>query len=508
MCYNYGGSFESNSNSHYTEDTNLKTFTVTCDPGPYYNKHRCQNNTTLTGIAVSAKKKSHAQININIMIPVLYLNDAVRFSNLKSLSIISRLGSTAIMCPANNKATAGIILSNITDTIILKNLNLSLCGYKVSETRPRVDDNISENLTSALAIIHSRNVEMSQIVIANSSGLGLTILDHQGGKVELLSTIFQENKLTKENMEVEKLGLRGGGIYIAVEQHKGGRYSDTSFIFEDCMFLNNNSSVGTSTHYTLAHTHQYDQGGGAYFSFKRDSLANIRVSFLRCQFLANQAYAGGGLSISVQGENNIQNAKVLIEMVNSRFEHNGCDKCAGTQHGGALQLTLVDASYSMQSNISVQINNVTFIGNCAEIGGAIYYLSHQGTPTSNSTMLFEGCTFIHNKAYIGSATCMAMIPDHSLNLFTGHGYKLSPTFHKCYFKGNFVYKKHFQLQRNTGVGTVYASLYTMHFEGTNVFNNNVGSGLFIVNGIINTTFGGLSFINNTGINGGAVALIE
>ena len=93
------------------------------------------------------------------------------------------------------------------------------------------------------------------------------------------------------------------------------------------------NSVGTSTHSTLAHTHQYGQGGGAFLSFKRDSLANIRVSFLRYQFVANQAYAGGGLSISLQGENNIQNAKVLIEMVDfdSRFEHNGCDKCAGTQ---------------------------------------------------------------------------------------------------------------------------------------------------------------------------------
>ena len=118
---------------------------------------------------------------------------------------------------------------------------------------------------------------------------------------------------------------------------------------------------------------------------------------------------GAYQSMFKAGENNIQNAKVLIEMVDSRFEHNGCDRCAGTQHGGALQLTLIDASYSTQSNVSVQINNVTFIGNCAEIGGAIYYLSHPGTPTSNSTMLFEGCMFIHNKAYIGSA--VAMIPD-------------------------------------------------------------------------------------------------
>ena len=50
-----------------TEDTNSKTFNVTCDPGQYYNKKRCQNNTTLTGIAVSAKKQSYTQINVNII---------------------------------------------------------------------------------------------------------------------------------------------------------------------------------------------------------------------------------------------------------------------------------------------------------------------------------------------------------------------------------------------------------------------------------------------------------
>jgi hypothetical protein len=107
-----------------TEDTNMKTFNVTCDPGPYYKDQSCQNNTTLIGIAASVKKQSHIQINVNIVIPVLHLNDTVRFSNLKYLSIVSKFGSTAIMCPASSNATAGIILSNITDTIILKNLNL------------------------------------------------------------------------------------------------------------------------------------------------------------------------------------------------------------------------------------------------------------------------------------------------------------------------------------------------------------------------------------------------
>ena len=50
--------------------------------------------------------------------------------------------------------------------------------------------------------------------------------------------------------------------------------------------------------------------------------------------------------------------------------------------------------------------------------------------------------FKRNRAHIGSA--VAMIPDHSLKLFTR--YKLSPTFHNCYFRGNFVYENTFSFR--------------------------------------------------------------
>ena len=485
-----------------TEGTVWKTFNITCDP--CYNEQSCQDNMTLVGIAASVKKQSHIQININIMIPVLHLNDTVRFSNLNSLAIVGKSGSTAIMCTANDSITAGIILSNITDTILLKNLNISYCGSKV-KTRlisVKVDDDTSKAFSSALTIVHSRNVEMNQIIIASSRGLGLMVLDHQGGRVEIMSTIFLENKLPKAYMEREKQELRGGGVYIAMEPYERGHYSDTYFIFEDCKFLNNTSGVSTGT---LLHTRKYGEGGGMYILLKHDSLVNIHVSIYRCQFVANQAFAGGGMSINVQGKNGDHNGKLLIEMIDSILEHNGCNNCTGytcTQYGGALQLRTLDVSDTRQSNFNIR--NVTFINNCAEIGGAIHYFTHQGTPNPNA-ILFDGCMFKHNTGHIGSA--VAMIPDHSLKPFTGN--KLNPTFQNCYFLDNFVYEKRFQshdTQRNSGVGTIYASLYNLHFEGTNVFQNNLGSGLFIVNGIVNTTSSDLSFINNTGINGGAMAL--
>ena len=428
---------------------NLRTFDITCDP---YVKQDCQNM-TLVGIAASVKEKNHVQINI--MIPVLHLNDTVRFSNLISLTIISKSGSTAIMCITKSHANAGIVLRNITDRIILRNFNLSYCGSK-SGVRVDNDRDTSENFSSSLTIVQSRNVEMNQIVIANSRGLGLTVLNHQGGEVDILSSIFMENKLPEEYMERGKQELRGGGIYIAIEQHKSGQYSDTFFTFEDCSFLNNNSSVRTSR---LALTDSYGHGGGVYLSLKY-GLVNVYVSFLRCQFVANQAFAGGGLSTNVQGEDNSHNIK---------------------------------------------LRNVTFINNCAEVGGAIHFVSHP-RPSNSNSMCFDGCMFKHNTGHIGSA--VAMIPNHSLKLFTG--YSFIPSFQNCYFQDNFVYEKYFQsseAQKNSGVGTIYTSLYNLHFEGTNVFKNNLGSGLFIVNGIVNFTTSELNFINNSGIIGGAMALI-
>ena len=427
-------------------NTNSRTFNITCD---LYNQQDC-NSMTLTEIAASIEEENHVQINI--IIPFLHLNDTIRFSNLTSLTITGESGSTAIMCIPKSHANAGIILRNITDRIILRNFNLSNCGSKFNN-----DHNASEIFRSALTIVHSRSVEMTGIVVINSKGLGLTLLNLKGGKVEILSSKFVGNKPPKEYLEKGKPKFRGGGIYIAIEQHNNGQYSDTSFIFEDCIFLNNNNSVRTNR---LAFTESYGHGGGVYLSLKH-SLVNVYVSFLRCQFLANHAFAGGGLSINVQGERN---------------------------------------------NHNIKLTNVTFINNCAEFGGAIHYTSHPRQSNSYSMQL-DGCMFKHNRGHIGSA--VAMIPNHSsLKWFTE--YSLILTFTKCYFQDNFVYEKHFQFneaQRNSGVGTIYTSLYNLHFEGTNEFKNNLGSGLFVVNGIVNLTTSELSFINNSGINGGAVALI-
>ena len=90
------------------------------------------------------------------------------------------------------------------------------------------------------------------------------------------------------------------------------------------------------------------------------------------------------------------------------------------------------------------------------------------------------------------------------------GYTITPIFKDCLFFHNFVYvnRSNSQLiQKTPGIGTIYASLYDVQFKGYNLFENNTGTAVYIINGIIDCRNSNMSFVNNTGLQGGAVALI-
>lgn len=135
----------------------------------------------------------------------------------------------------------------------------------------------------------------------------------------------------------------------------------------------------------------------------------------------------------------------------------------------------------------------------------MYYFSSRQTFISNS-MLFDTCTFKRNKAHMGSA--VAMVPNIFFRLSTGRS--VAPKFRNCQFLENLVYVYFPQShgsQRTHGIATIYASSHDICFQGYNRFENNWGSALYIVNGITDFQRSSVSFINNTGLQGGAVALV-
>ena len=476
-----------------------KIFEINYDPRSRNNSKRW----TLETIAAQVEEQTSVQIDIKI--PRLQLNANVSFTNLNSLTISGEPGLTTITCTAGGNSSAGIVLSDINGTITLNKLNLTSCG-SVINTKFYADH--GKIYSSALTIFRCRCVELKELVIARSRGTGLIILDHQGGSVNIKSTIFSDNRLAEEFVTRSVLG--GGGAYILQES----QYSyQMTFLFDRCKFQHN---IAHTKYYKFMYTsilgerrNGYGRGGGAYIMLK-SGVKSINVSFIGCEFIANQAFIGGGLSINIHGKSPKETKNVVVEIKNSTFINNGCSDSENTTgFGGGLHLTF--NTFLARSGIEKSqylIKDVTFTQNCAELGGGVLYFSDRGKLESMSTnsMLFHTCSFKKNEAHIGSA--VAMTPNLFLKLSSG--YIVLPVFQDCEFIQNSAVIKQTQsygCQYKEGVGTVYASYYDIHFQGYNVFQNNWGSSIYTVNGVVNFTKSSASFISNTGLQGGAIALI-
>ena len=283
-------------------------------------------------------------------------------------------------------------------------------------------------------------------------------------------------------------------------------HSPTTMLqFHDCSFENNtsnNSRYEFSYSNVLGEVNEgFGRGGGLYALFD-NSLTNVNLSFLQCKFVANKAFLGGGLSVNVYG-NGTKNIHIVI--VDSIFEQNGCSSKYGAGYGGGAHLTLHTTLHSSGiTNTHYSIKNVMFTANCAELGGGIYHFSTRQDIQKSNSMTFEDCTFKMNKAHMGSAVMMAPNVDRSLSV----GYSITFRFVKCQFLNNAVYLSlSAQNQKIPGIGTVYISSYNIYFQEYISFSNNSGSALYIIDAVVNFQESNTNFCNNTGLLGGAIALI-
>ena len=479
---------------NHKQNRSVLVYNITCDSN---SEEDCQDKSLET----IAAKIDELNVKINIKIPELKLSASVSFTSLNSLIIDGISGLTHITCIAGN---AGIVLKDV-DKITLRNLNLTFCGHVGSERAYN-----GKKYSSALTIIHCEEVEINRLVIERSMGIGLMIIGHQGSIVNVSSSTFKENRLLHEHSStLPSLTVwGGGGIYIEMKKAvNGSNWLTSDFQFHDCTFENNTAN---NSHYDYTYTdilgevnEGFGRGGGVYVLLS-SGLTNVSVSFIGCKFIANNAFLGGGLSVKIYG-NGTSNIHILI--TNSVFERNGCNKhTAG--FGGGAHLTLHTSLHNLSVTDSHYfLKNVIFIANCAELGGGIYHYSnrqdYQDIQNSNS-MTFDDCTFKENEAHMGSAIIMA--PDVNRRLSVG--YSMIYTLLDCRFLDNTIYfNSPIQSQRTAGVGTVYISSYNVQFQGHSCFENNFGTALYVINAIINFQKSSATFSNNTGLLGGAVALI-
>ena len=239
-----------------------------------------------------------------------------------------------------------------------------------------------------------------------------------------------------------------------------------------------------------------------FLAFQKTPLTNIKVVFSECIFRENKGFFGGGLSVEVQGGKKERAGNITVAVKDSLFEANGCASSSDDQtgNGGGVHLSFNTLNKQKLSQSTFHFINVNFSRNCAAIGGGVYFFSdHRESRMELNSLIFENCTFMENKAHIGTA--FALIP----NIFDrlAKGFLLVPNLNHCQFISNM----HIQSNIAFSTGTLYSSQYTINFEGHTNFSNNSGTALYIVNGVANFSHGDAVFLSNKGINGGALALI-
>ena len=502
----------------YILTTSVKTqgksllYTITrCDR---FSRADCQNETLgtiLNGI------EGDYDVHIDIQIPHLQLNEVVDITGLNSLTIVGKCDvQTNIVCnngsvDQNTSTGHGIVLRNIRGSIELHNLNLTFCG---SEVDIEFD---TKTYISALAMLECGNIHLNGVTIERSRGIGLMIVNHLGGEVNIKSAIFKENTLHKNylNRSVPDFPqvFGGGGVYVMFRNILQHKHSPSMFCFLNCTFKNNTANTSLHNHlYTNVQgkaREGYGRGGGVY-ALLSSGLKNISVLFMDCRFISNQAFIGSGLAVRIYGERERKTKGIRVTIVDTKFIKNGCDDNGEIKQGlgGAAHLTF--DSYLSKSHITNShyvIENVHFEENCAELGGGINHISGKqsfhGDPRFNS-MIFENCSFERNKAHVGSAVFLGASIDRRMSI----GQSIIIKFSDCMFSLNEALKTNYsESQIIPGAGTIYVSSYDIYFQGYTNFTKNNGSALHIVNGLANFQDSSAMFANNRALQGGALALI-
>ena len=433
-------------------------------------------------------------ICININVAQLQLKTNATFFGLQALIISGNPDlNTTINCQTGNNV--GIVFSNIT-RLVLRELTVINCGKLHGLGKHSM-------YSSAITILHCKDITLKRLTVPKSIGIGLMILDHQGGLVQVESSKFLENKLSESDSNIRG----GGGVYV------GGFINIPSepitFKFENCSFKQN---VAHTRYYDYLYTDDLGQpvsgygiGGGAAILLEK-GLTDIHVTFSGCTFTKNEAFQGAGVLAQIEGKRDSVTRNMSVRVEHSLFEENGCSSSNPTASGGGILINFDSHNKTNFHSNQFIIHNVTFIKNCAQFGGGLYFYSdHERNTKESNAFIVEECRFEGNSAHTGSA--IDITPSVFERLM--RGILTTPVFRDCMFTNNTVIVN-FETNRTQttyGIGTIYVSLYNVRFEGFNRFENNLGTAIHIVNGNIDASNSSVDFIENRGIQGGAIALI-
>ena len=310
------------------------------------------------------------------------------------------------------------------------------------------------------------NIVKSNFTLSLGYGMALLYFNENDYEVEV---IIENNNFLHNTAQY------GGGVFIHWENGSG------SIEFSNCSIYNNTAwqygggvfieldKGGGSIDFSNCHIYNntaQQYGGGVFINLYNGGGS---IEFSNCHIYNNTVKIGGGMYIF------LHNGSGSIEFSNCHIYNNIA------QYGGGVHIDLHNKSGS------IEFSNCTVYSNTAQIGGGVEIQLDNGS----GSIEFSNCTIYNNTAYYGSGMIIIAFPATLTS---------SIQFSNVLFRYNEVPNKLDKYQSVVLLSNVEKVILNQ-FE---VSNHNT-TGLMSINSLI-AFEGHNTFVNNSGIYGGGIAL--
>ncbi len=477
---------------------------------------------TLDYVGRTLPRYANNSVRVEIESDSLDLNEMAEFVDFSGLVLTANSSRSTILCArSSDTSNPGLKFVRIQE-LVIRNLIILNCG-SVQESTTTNHTNSSTDITmakmrSAVYILNTTGVELTNVSVCNSTGMGVSVFD-TNGIVRFTNSNFSGSGFTVPGDDSCPSYPGGNGVYVEFSSctpgvygsclHPHGRNKNSSYTFENCRFESNNATT-VSCFYEKYNNpikedfHGLGRGGGLALTLRSDA-SNNSFRFSNCVFSRNWAAWGAGLSIL------LQDCPLLNHIVveDSVFERNYCYHGAG---GGGSVGYLFDPEPIEKRGNSVTFWNCDFRSNKAKMyaGGISIYASRGfHNAALSDTIDFTNCTFAKHK----SLTAAAVDISPSAWKILGNSLLPIPVFTDCTFEFNTVEAQVTKVAEGVaqdlgGVGTFLVNSFKVRFQGTTTFSNNTGTALYLTSGVVEFSSNSLViFESNEGENGGAISII-
>ena len=436
------------------------------------------------------------------------MSTKVLISNRRHIAITGMdPNNTTIQCP--DGSNAGLQFVGVLD-LQITGIEIENCGYLFNSTTRDVIEKMVL-FRSAVYVLNSTNVTLDSVAFINNRGVGLALFD-VNGSVSMLNSNFSGNAVPESERNTYN---GGGGLYIEhtyctpgltpnCDFQNNPHSNNTEVNITYCRFNNNHGSNVLNQSATLlvyqkkTNSRRLGNGGGITMTLKGYSHQN-KLSISRCTFENNSAGFGGGIDIQLQDY--VTNNDLLIS--NCLFVNNSAVNGGG---GVFIGILFFEGDTIFGNNFT--LSEVNFTNNMAQYGGGSEFTSSRmkSSDIPRNLISYINCNWNDNSAMLGAAL---LLDPEAWSALTD-GQLPIPLIKGCTFIGNQITTEvNAKTVFDAAEGALYSSTYTLNISSSVEFIANNGTALSATAGNINILEDTIViFRDNTGIQGGALALLE